>query len=59
MADKVKTITAFVTFEMTVDVPLEIADDPNAIQELIDEAVASDDILMNCVDSGESSREYY
>lgn len=49
-------VTVMCQFEQVIDIPEDIQTDEDAIQELIEDVIASDDMLINCVDSGEVSR---
>lgn len=56
MEERTTQVTVFCTFETTIEIPLELQKDEEAIQAMIDEVAASEEILCNCTDLGESSR---
>lgn len=47
-----KKVTVFCTFGRTVDIPEEIQDDINKIEEWADEIIGSDEMLFDVSDSG-------
>lgn len=56
MTTRTTQVTVMCQFEQVIDIPEDIQTDEEAIQELIEDVIASDEMLLNCVDSGEVSR---
>lgn len=56
MEERTTQVTVMVQFEQTIDIPVELQKNEDAINELADEMISSDEILQNCTDAGVINR---